>query len=81
MSELLLDAGGCGWRGDEFHAPGLHLRARIEGLVFELGPSGHLRHLSWPLMGSAGGWGGSTLGDTHDTRGMGGTCLKASKAR
>jgi hypothetical protein len=81
VSELLLDAGGCGWRGDEFHVPGLRLRPRVWGLVFLLGASVHLRDLSWLLVGTAGGWGGSTLGDTHDTWGMGDTCLKAWKAR
>ena len=42
VSELLMDAGGCGWRGDEFHAPGLHLRPRVWGVVFFSGGE-------WPL--------------------------------
>ena len=60
--KLLLDAGGCGWRGDGFRDPGLRLRPRNWLLVLLLGASDNLRDLSWPHMGSAEGWGGHAGG-------------------
>ena len=42
VSELLLDAGGWGWRGDGFCDRGLRLRPRVWGLVFFTGGE-------WPL--------------------------------